>query len=116
MGKIRKEMLIGKNYYHYYHHNHNNPQIDNNHDDDQPRSPPAEKMRKGMFGATALKQSPAVPKMLPEQHHDDHADADHDNYDDYDDHDHNLFGGRGAKAMYLNLFLLVIGYLIVFHQ
>ena len=80
MGKIRKEMLIGKNdhihenvhhYPHYHNNHHDNPHIDNNHDDDEPRSPPAEKMRKGMFGATALKQSPAVPKMLPEHHHDD---------------------------------------------
>ena len=31
----------------------------------KPRRPPAEKMRKGIFGATALKQSPAVPRMLP---------------------------------------------------
>ena len=51
------------------------------HDDDQPRSPPAEKMRKGMFGATALKQSPAVPKMLP----DDDDDYDYDDDDDDDD-------------------------------
>ena len=44
-----------------------------------------------MFGATALKQSPAVPKMLP-----DHDDADHDYHEDHDrdgdadDHDGDL--------------------------
>ena len=36
-------------------------------------------MRKGIFGATALKQSPAVPKMLP----------DHDDNDDDADYEHN---------------------------
>ena len=62
--------------------------IDHNNHDDQPRSPPAEKMRKGMFGATALKQSPAVPKMLPDE-----------DYDDHDDH-HDLDGDHGAVARF----------------
>ena len=52
-----------------------------NHQKSKPRRPPAEKMRKGIFGATALKQSPAVPRMLPgdfEGHCDGHGLDDND--------------------------------------
>ena len=38
-------------------------------------------MRKGMFGATALKQSPAVPNMLPGEDDDDDDDDSHDDSD-----------------------------------
>ena len=37
-----------------------------------------------MFGATALKQSPAVPKMLPDDDDDDDYDYDDDDDDDDD--------------------------------
>ena len=55
-----------------------------------------------MFGATALKQSPAVPKMLPDEDFDDQDDQDDADYDadfDHDDceHDAKFNAGIGEK-------------------